>query len=183
MKSMHISPQNMDITNNGEIIDFALKIKNLKDTLIKPVPENELGTQIENFLTSHNTCVLCTGFNENVRSTPIEYIYKDNCLYFMTEGGEKFANILQNNNVSISIFENYISMADLAGMQITGKAEAVTENDEYSKALSCRGINYEALKKYPINMNILKVKVLKVEFLFSKFKNRGFEARQILYFK
>lgn len=183
MKTLHIPVKSMDITNNAEVIDYALKIKSLKDSFINSVPEAELKTEVESFLYSHNSCVLCTGFNENVRSTPIEYMYKDGYIYFLTEGGEKFANILQNKNVSISIFESYKSMADLAGMQIQGKAEIVIQDDEYNQILSYKGINYETLKKYPINMNILKVRALKAEFLYSKFKSMGYEARQILNFK
>ena len=68
-------------------------------------------------------------------------------MYFITEGGEKFANILLNNMVSISVYENYESMMKLAGMQITGRASIVDCNSqEYMDILGIKGINSEHIK-------------------------------------
>ncbi len=173
--------KDMDKFNQDKVIDYALKLKNIKDELVEKIPQTELKAEIEEFLFSHNTCTLSTSCKERVRSTPIEYNYHDGDIYLLSEGGEKFANILLNNKVSIAIYEDYTGMNNLAGMQITGHADVILKDEnEYEKILQIKGLNLESIKKMPINLNIIKIKIEKIEFLYSKFKNMGYEARQIL---
>lgn len=167
-----------------EIIKFAVKVKQIRDSCSKLMDREKLKPQIEKFLTSHNTCTLCTASSISVRGTPIEYTYKDGNIYFLTEGGEKFANILLNPEVSIAVYDSYESMSRLAGIQISGRAELVEcYCSEYLGILKDKGINPEALKKYSIIMNMLKVKLDKAEFLYSGFKNTGEQSKQIYTFK
>ena len=173
--------KDMNKFNLDNVIDYALKLKNIKDELIEKIPQTKLKAEIEEFLFSHNTCTLSTSYKERVRSTPIEYNYHDGSIYLLSEGGEKFANILLNNKVSMAIYEDYTGMNNLAGMQITGHADIILKDeDEYEKVLQVKGLNPEYIKKMPVNLNIIKVKIEKIEFLYSKFKNMGYEARQIL---
>lgn len=170
----------INMHNLQSVVDFALDIKKIKENFVRKMPELLLLKTIEEFLISHNTCTLCTSYGRNVRSTPMEYIYNNEYIYFITEGGEKFANILLNNMVSIAIYENYESMMKLAGMQITGMASIVDDNsEEYNNILAIQGIKPEQIKALTVMMNIIRVKINKIEFLYSKFKNMGYDPKQI----
>jgi menaquinone-dependent protoporphyrinogen IX oxidase/uncharacterized protein YhbP (UPF0306 family) len=162
-------------------VELALNIKNLKDKSSKMLNEQELKVYITDFIKNHNTCALATGHNEAIRSTPIEYIYLDECIYIVSEGGEKFANIIINQNVSISIFESYKSMSKLAGMQIAGTAEIIEiGSDEYISAMKNRGLNIEEMISLPVALNLIKVHIKKIEFLWSAFAELGYDTKQIL---
>lgn len=166
-----------------KVIEFGMNLKNIRDNFTRRVPANQLLKGIEEFLNAHNTCTLCTASSIGVRGTPIEYSYKNGCVYIITEGGEKFANILLNNKVSIAIYDNYQSMMKLGGMQITGEASIIYSNmDEYDQILHFKGINPDSIKAFSINMNIIKIKMRKVEFLYSKFKNMGYDTKQTYLF-
>jgi menaquinone-dependent protoporphyrinogen IX oxidase/uncharacterized protein YhbP (UPF0306 family) len=170
-----------DSFNKSEFVDLALKIKELKDDNIKLFMEREeLKKHIDEFLKSHNTCSLCTGHEDSIRSTPIEYSYINDMLYMISEGGEKFANLLINDSVSISIYDPFKAMNQLGGMQIDGRASVVDLNsNEYMEVLEKRGLKYNQLINLPIRMNVIKVSVKKIEFLWSNFKELRYEAKQI----
>lgn len=168
--------------NVEDVVNYALKLKSLKEDLIPKYQSDDLKDIIEEFLSNHNTCTLSTSFKERVRSTPIEYNYYNGYIYLLSEGGEKFANILLNNKVSLALYEDYTSMNNLAGMQITGKASIIEEREEYREIIRKKGLNAEFIERMPVNMNILKIKIEKIEFLYSKFKKMGYEPKQILEF-
>ncbi|MCE5214216.1 MAG: pyridoxamine 5'-phosphate oxidase family protein [Methanobacterium sp.] len=168
--------------NLEDVVNYALQLKALKENLIAKYSSDDLESEIEEFLSNHNTCTLSTSFKERVRSTPIEYNYFNGYIYLLSEGGEKFANILLNNNVSLAVYEDYTTMNNLAGMQITGKASIIENKEEYREIIEKKGLNPEFIERMPVNMNILKIKIEKIEFLYSKFKKMGYEPKQILEF-
>lgn len=173
---------NIDITDPEEVIDYSLKLKRLKERLIPKMSPLELKRDVENFLGTHNTCTLSTGYGTRVRSTPIEYTYKDGCMYLLSEGGEKFANLMLNKNVSAAVYNDYTSMDKLAGMQITGEVSIVDDYDEYKHVLDLKGLNIKTIETLPVNMNMIKIKVKKVEFLYWKYTKRGYNTKQTLIF-
>ncbi len=61
-----------------------------------------------------------SGFMYEALKRQAIFTKKDGFIYFISEGGEKFANILMNPNVSMAIYENYDRMDNLAGMQLWG---------------------------------------------------------------
>lgn len=168
--------------NLEDLVNYALELKALKENLIPKYSTDELKDMMIEFLSNHNTCTLSTSYNERVRSTPIEYNYFNGHIYLLSEGGEKFANILLNNNVSLAVYEDYTTMNNLAGMQITGKASLIENKEEYDQIIQNKGLNPEFIARMPVNMNILKIKIEKIEFLYSKFKKMGYEAKQTLNF-
>lgn len=173
----------IDMYDINKVIEFGIEIKNIRDDFIKRVPKTQLLKGVEEFLNAHNTCTLCTSSSIGVRGTPIGYSYKDGHIYIITEGGEKFANIILNNRVSITIYDNYQGMMKLSGMQIAGEASIVCNNtDEYKKILYLTGIDPDTIKSFSVNMNIIKIKMRKVEFLYSKFKNMGYDIKQTYLF-
>jgi len=71
-------------------------------------------------------------------------------------------------------------MNSLAGMQITGKASIVDHDaDEYGNVLELKGLYVDAIKALPVDMNMIKIVVDRIEFLNSKFAKDG-DAKQIL---
>lgn len=175
--------EDIDNFNLEDIINYGLELKSLKDDLTPLMPSLQLKNLIEEFLDSHNTFTLSTSHKERVRSTPIEYTYNNGYIYLISEGGEKFANLIFNNNVSIAVYEDYIGMNKLAGMQITGIASLIEKNeDEYKDVIAMKGLNLNFINNMNVNMNIIKIKILKIEFLYSKFKEMGYEPKQIFIF-
>ncbi len=94
--------------------------------------------------------------------------------------GRNLQTLLLNKDVSVAVYEDYTGMNNLKGMQITGHASMVEdESDEYSSVLKLKGLNVDVIKSMPINMNMIKIVIEKVEFLNSNFKMEGGDARQI----
>jgi menaquinone-dependent protoporphyrinogen IX oxidase/nitroimidazol reductase NimA-like FMN-containing flavoprotein (pyridoxamine 5'-phosphate oxidase superfamily) len=173
--------QDMDFYNEEEVIKFALKLKELKEELLSKLDDEKLLVMVEEFINSHNTCCLATCHNGTVRSTPIEYNYRNKNLYLLSEGGEKFSNLLLNENVSVSIYDSFKGMNSLAGMQITGKATIIAEtSEEYEEVIEMKGLNLESLKRLPVNINLIKIQVDRIEFLYSKFKEMNADTKQIV---
>lgn len=167
--------------NKDKFEKLALTIKKIKDVGDKIIEEPMLKFYIENFIKNHNTCALASGHGECVRATPIEYVSMGECLYILSEGGEKFSNILQNPNVSVCIYDEYKNMNELAGMQIKGTAELIDiGSEEYISLLTHKGLKYEKIMKLPIALNLIKINIKTIEFLWSGFAKLGYDTKQIL---
>ena len=81
----------------------------------------------------------------------------------------------------IGIFDGYIGMDKLMGLQVTGRAEIVNRDTyEYEEVMKLKGVQLKALANLPINLNIVKVSADKYEFLNSDFKKIGLDSKQIL---
>jgi menaquinone-dependent protoporphyrinogen IX oxidase len=177
-----LPPQGMDLFSQEEVINWALHIKDLRDDIFDSMPILELKKAVEEFITSHNTCTLSSGKANRVRATPVEYTYYQGQIYIFSEGGEKFANILLNENVSLAIYDAYTDMEHLAGMQITGIAEQVADFGEYKKIIELKGLNMDFIQQLKVDLNLIRVQIEKLEFINSKFKDKGYQVRQILKF-
>ena len=91
-----------------------------------------------------------------------------------SEGGEKFAALEKNKNVSLVIFDKYQGFGNLKGMQVTGKAVMPKYfSEEYVRAAELRKIPISALKKLPYPMNLIKIIPDKIEFTNSEFPKTG----------
>lgn len=173
--------ENMDFYNKEEVIKFAMKLKGLKEELLEKLDHEKLMETIDEFINSHNTCTLATCNAGSVRSTPIEYSYINNHLYLLSEGGEKFSNLLLNSSVSVSIYNSFEGMNSIAGMQITGTASIIsTSSEEYEAVIKLKGLDMEALNRIPVLLNLIKIDMTRIEFLYSKFKQMGVDSKQIL---
>lgn len=183
-ESFNLPLESMESFRKEDVINYSLKLKKLKDGFIDKMDEQELKNQVEEFLKSHNTCTLSTSYQNRIRSTPIEYTYHDGSLYLLSEGGEKFANLLLNDRVSVAVYEPYTGMNKLAGMQISGSASIIARNSyEYQEIIQLKGFTMDIIDSLPVNMHMIKISMEKVEFLYSPFKEEGYSARQIYWFK
>lgn len=173
----------IDIFNNknDNITNAAINIKKYIEKPKKRLPKEELKSYIGEYIKENNTLVLATGKEDFIRATPIEYIYYKNKFYMITEGGLKFVGIYENRNVSMGIYKDYKNMNDIQGMQISGTCEVIErDSEEYKEILNVKGINIENLEKLPVTMNMIKVNPTKYEFIDSKFKQMGYDVKQIL---
>jgi len=166
--------------DEAQLVEKAIEIKRiLKNNT--GMPQDKLRKYMEEFLTSHNTCTLCTGHHKEVRATPIEYMYADDALYFFTEGGEKFAHILVNPQVSVAVYDNYAGFKKLGGLQITGTAEIIDEHsEEYMYIASRKGLTASQLHTLPVVLRMIKVHPHTCEILSSEIGREGYDARQTL---
>lgn len=177
-----LPPQGMDLFNREEIVDWALRLKDIKDSLLDKLPLSQLREAVENFLKEHNTCTLATGSSRRIRATPLEYIYNQGHIYIFTEGGEKFANLLFSSKISMAIYEDYTDRDSLCGIQITGQANIVEEMAEYRRVIKIKGMDMHFVKSLPLDLHLIRVDIEKVEFLNSDFKKQGYSIRQVLEF-
>jgi len=179
LKEMRIPLTDMGNFNEKEILEVGSKLARVLNKPDLQMDKKELRDEINAFIASHNTCTLATGIGDFVRNTPLEHIYYKSNFYFISEGGFKFKGLLQNENVCISIYNNYTSMNDLKGLQISGKSEIIPYwSEEYINLMNFRGLNIDALKKLPINLNLIKVIPEVFEFLNTDFKDKGMDSKQ-----
>jgi len=168
-------------SDKSGLVGLALRIKALKDEWKALKGEEPVKRHAEDFLAKHNTCVLATGHGDRVRATPIEYMYIDGYIYMLSEGGEKFANIILNPRVSIGICDPYKGMSELAGMQISGTAKVIEMGSgEYKYVLGKKELDYEKISSLPMALNLMKIEITKIEFLWSGFSELGYDVKQIL---
>ncbi len=177
-----LPPQGMDLFRQEEVIDLALRFKNVRDSLLNNLPVIKLKEEVENFLKSHTTCTMATSSPGKVRATPLEYIYNQGQIYILSEGGEKFANLLFSSNVSVAVYEAYTNMKNLSGMQISGQANIVEDLEEYKYVIKMKGMDMDFIRSLPTDLHLIRVDMEKVEFLNSEFEKQGYSTRQILNF-
>lgn len=167
--------------NKEKFIALAMEIKKIMDQRNRTALEDkDINKSIDDFIKNHNTCALATGYGETVRATPIEYTYIDEFIYLLSEGGEKFANLILNKNVSLCIYNEYKGMNELAGMQILGEAELIEiGSDEYISILQKKGLDPNKISTMSISLNMIKITIKKIEFLWSEFAKWGYDIKQV----
>lgn len=164
----------------NKFIESAAKIRTIMECDIKKYPDELLKNDIEAFLKEHNMCTLCTGSGDMVIGTPIEYMYETGNIYIITEGGRKFINMLKNDKVSIAIYNKYEGFAKLKGLQLKGKVEIISIDDqEYDRILEMKKLKLENVKNLNMIMNVLRIKLERADFLCSEIKIKGYDAKQI----
>jgi nitroimidazol reductase NimA-like FMN-containing flavoprotein (pyridoxamine 5'-phosphate oxidase superfamily) len=142
-----------------------------KGRVTRLTPE-ELKEKIKTFLKNHRICTLATCSGGMPRSTPVRYRSKDYTIYIFTEGGGKVQNILDNPNVSVSLYGNYSGFQSVAGLQLWGKAEIIRPDDKkrYEEAKKIIRMEERAdLKKIDLQgmkpMDVIKIKVKRARYL------------------
>ncbi len=94
---------------------------------------------------------------------------------------KKFANLILNKNVSLCIYDEYKGMNELAGMQISGEAELIgIGNDEYISVIQRKGLDSNKISSMSISLNMIKITIKKIEFLWSEFAKMGYDIKQVV---
>jgi Flavodoxin domain/Pyridoxamine 5'-phosphate oxidase len=173
----------LDAYSAEAVAEAALAIKAVRDSFARTMPAGDLRAHIDDFLSRHATCTLCTGAGGHVRATPVEYGYQNGLLYLLSEGGEKFAHLLVNPHVSVAVYDPFQGMDKLAGLQLLGVAELVPDDSaERAEALQLRGLDEVHLAALPFALTLIRVRVERAEFLWSGFAGLGFDVRQTYLF-
>jgi uncharacterized protein YhbP (UPF0306 family) len=119
------------------------------------------------------------------RATPLEYFSKGTTLYIMPEEGQKMDNVRENPHVSIGIFAPYTGWMSVRGVQITGEATLITEEDdkEFKEGLEVyqwqKSAKEIGLDQLPESFRLLKIKAHAIEMLDISLKTKGYAPRQI----
>lgn len=180
-KKVKIPFQDMGRLNLKKVGEVGTQLRGQLHVDNNPMQVEDLKREIDGFINKHNMLALATGSGNEVRCSPVEYIYEDECFFIITEGGLKFRGLTQNNKVSFSIYDAYEGMDKLGGLQVTAKAQIVPMfSVEYIKIMGVRGIKIETLQKLPIDLYMVKLQPLKYEFLYSPLAKSGYEAKQCL---
>lgn len=154
-----------------------------KDAETASMDRTALLGEMNKFILAHNTCALAAGFGEFVRCTPIEYSFKDEKFWMLSEGGLKFRALKNNKNVCLAIFDPYNGFGKLGGMQITGTAELIEPmSKEYLDLLEFKKIRIESIRELPHEIHLICVTPSRIDFLWSEFKKMGYGSRQHLTF-
>ena len=151
----------------------------------KQMSKNELEQRISVFIKNHNMCVLCTARDNIPRATPIEYWADGTTLYIFADPGSKRENIKANPKVSVGIFDPFVGSLSVKGMQITGEATLLTDdNPEYNKALIIHrqekvGEDIGDFKPRQ-GGTVIKIEAKKIEFIDISLKMDGYYLKYVL---
>lgn len=97
----------------------------------------ELEHEIIDYLSKKHPCTLATCSKEGIpRVSVVDYVSDGLTIYIMSEGGEKFKNIKENNRIGIGIGTSTQTMRSVRGVNISGIAEVFSdETPEFAKGL------------------------------------------------
>jgi len=157
-----------------------------KDKQCKSMPDEQLKTIVEAFLSTSSVCALATGSGDYVRCTPLEYSYHDGKFWIFTEGGEKFIGLEKNRNVSLAVFDKNPDFGELKSVQVMGAAKLIEPmSAEYVAHAEYKKVPVTALQKLADQghpMHLICVEPVRMDVLFSEFKKQGYDSRQKLDF-
>lgn len=170
---------NADFSDQEQIMKYAVEIRKLRNYVGKNMPVAELKGYIEQYLVSHNTCALATAAAARVRVTPLEYSYAEGCLYILSEGGEKFAQIMLNPDVSLCVYDDYSSMSKIGGIQLQGSAVIIKPDaPEYENVLVMKKMDGDSIRALPFSLYVLKIELIDADFLWHCFADMGWGVQQ-----
>jgi len=166
------------------LIDLALAFRAGDHKPSTEMPGQDLKKLVEAFLLEHNTLTLATHYNGRVRATPLEYRYKgDGKIFCLSEGGEKFAGLLANGQVSLAIYDPYRGFEKLSGMQIQGRASVPAYGSpEHVQVLASWGQTLEKVNSLPSFLHGIVIQLDEVVFLSSSLVRMGYRPRQVFRF-
>lgn len=117
-----------------QMIDLYYKHKNIERN--RPSKE-ELEKEIIDYLGKKHPCSLATCGKDGVpRISVVDYMNDGLTIYILSEGGQKFQNILENNRVAIGIGTSARTSMSVRGVNIQGIAEIFDDTtEEFAHAL------------------------------------------------
>lgn len=99
--------------------------------------KQELEDEITKYLGKKHPCSLATCGHDGVpRISVVDYMNDGLTIYIISEGGEKFKNIRENNRVALGIGTSAKTTRSVRGVNIWGVAEVFTDDTpEFAHAL------------------------------------------------
>ncbi len=109
-----------------QMIDQYFKKMNIER---KHLSKEELEKEIIDYLKKKHPCSLATCGKDGVpRVSVVDYINDGLTVYILSEGGEKFKNLRENNQVAIGIGTSARTSRSVRGVNIWGIAEVFTDD-------------------------------------------------------
>jgi nitroimidazol reductase NimA-like FMN-containing flavoprotein (pyridoxamine 5'-phosphate oxidase superfamily) len=117
-----------------QMIDQYLTKMNIQR---KHLSKKELEREIADYLSKKHPCSLASCGKDGVpRISVVDYINEGLTIYILSEGGEKFKNIRENNQVAIGIGTSARTSLSVRGVNIWGIAEVFADDTkEFAHAL------------------------------------------------
>jgi uncharacterized protein YhbP (UPF0306 family) len=145
---------------------------------------DELERRIAVFIKTHNVCVLCTAKDNVPRATPIEYWADGTTLYMGADPRSKRENIKANPKVSVGIFVPLVAPLSVKGMQITGEATLLSNDNpefDYASLLERQELVGEDVGDFKPRRDriVIKVEAKKIEFLDVAMKLEGYDLKYV----
>ncbi len=111
-----------------EMVDKYYEIMKIER---KHLSKEELEKEIIDYLEKKHPCSLATCGKDGVpRISVVDYMSDGLIIYIVSEGGEKFKNIRENNKVAIGIGTSAKTTLSVRGVNIWGIAKVFTEETE-----------------------------------------------------
>ena len=178
-ESMDYPLMDADFFDKEQVLRYAMEIRDMQSNTEKNHLTAALKGYIEKYLCSRNTCALATAAVGRIRTTPLEYYYEAGCMYILSEGGEKFAHIMLNPDVSLCIYDEYDTMDDICGIQIQGRALIIEPGSSaYAGVLAMKKLDAEAVDALPFKLYALKIELQTADFIWHGFTKLGWEVQQ-----
>jgi menaquinone-dependent protoporphyrinogen IX oxidase/uncharacterized protein YhbP (UPF0306 family) len=166
-----------------QLVKFAAEVRKYLEKYAQPLPRAELREHLEEILADQKHCTLSTGSEHEVRGTIISYTYHDGRLYAFCEGTRKFANILSNPNVCVTVFGQHRGGALAAGVQLFGTALIrYPGTEEYQRMFDVSHLKYDKIMALPFLLNGLEIRLTRAEIFWANWRKAGYDPRQIYLF-
>jgi uncharacterized protein YhbP (UPF0306 family) len=165
----------------AHIVDACVRICRARSIAHKAKDE-EVRARIDEHLRANNVCGFASGALPGFRAIPIEYDWDGATLAFVSEGGEKFARMALQPEVSLTVADRYTGFATLRGTQITGDARLLEESDpRVATTLASKGLTRERIAALPCRMHFFLVEPTRIEHLDAVAAKLGaFDALQVV---
>jgi len=108
-----------------------------KNIARKHPSKESLEQEITDYLEKNHLCSLATCGKDGIpRISVVDYMNKGLTIYILSEGGQKFQNLLKNKNVAIGISTSAKTSLSVRGVNIWGIAEIFNDTTkEFAHAL------------------------------------------------
>jgi uncharacterized pyridoxamine 5'-phosphate oxidase family protein len=111
-----------------EMVEKYLKMLKVER---KHLSKEDLEKEIVDYLSKKHPCSLATcGKDCEPRISVVDYMNDGIVIYIISEGGEKFKNIKENNKVAIGIGTSARTTLSVRGLNLWGIADVFTEETE-----------------------------------------------------
>lgn len=139
----------------------------------------DLINHILDFLKENREGALGTCFNNNPRSSPVQYFVGEGMnIYIVSAGGEKFKALAQNPNVCLLVNTNYIDYRQIKGVQVFGKATTSMENPTLLDEARKYCLDLDKFDYREEDLKIIKIEPVEIVYLDSL--GDGDRTKQIL---
>ena len=169
-----------DVSLTDDAVIVGEHLADEADATKMPPHEERFCEAVGQFLRTHDTGVLATGEENNLRATPIEYVIYDGAFYCFSEGGHKFSYIWKNKRASFAVNDPFKGLPTLAGVQAIGRVGVLLPGQEvYEKVCAIKGLSTQTIEKMPVVLHLIELRPDYLTFLWGPFIKEGLPVKQI----